>query len=151
MATEQSQPSRTGLIIAVVAILGLATGVALAWSSPLQKRSRTRGAAQHCVGSHRSGSASFWRGTTKPGIISALVPEVGIEPTRGHPHASLSRARLPVPPLRRLAASIREIRAFVKFRNWHILGNRRPLSTRTPDSASTLRIREQCTVWTAVS
>jgi hypothetical protein len=28
------------------------------------------------------------------------MPEVGIEPTRGRPHASLSRARLPVPPLR---------------------------------------------------
>ena len=28
------------------------------------------------------------------------VPEVGVEPTRGHPHTILSRARLPVSPLR---------------------------------------------------
>lgn len=29
-----------------------------------------------------------------------LVPRVGLEPTRVLPHASLSRARLPIPPPR---------------------------------------------------
>ncbi len=28
------------------------------------------------------------------------MPKVGVEPTRGYPHTILSRARLPVPPLR---------------------------------------------------
>ena len=46
------------------------------------------------------------------------VPEVGIEPTRGCPHASLSRARLPVPPLRLLQASIEENSGLVKFTTW---------------------------------
>ncbi len=45
------------------------------------------------------------------------MPEVGIEPTRGHPHASLSRARLPVPPLRLgLTASLPQHRKAVYTR-----------------------------------
>ncbi len=44
--------------------------------------------------------APRWRQGENLGIMPTQVPEVGIEPTRGCPHASLSRARLPVPPLR---------------------------------------------------
>ncbi len=32
--------------------------------------------------------------------VSFIVPEVGLEPTRGCPHRILSPARLPIPPLR---------------------------------------------------
>jgi hypothetical protein len=34
------------------------------------------------------------------GKKAALMPKEGVEPSRGHPHTILSRARLPVPPLR---------------------------------------------------
>ena len=43
---------------------------------------------------------------TEPGII-VLVPKVGVEPTRVLPHTSLSRARLPIPPLRHIFFSTR--------------------------------------------
>ena len=43
----------------------------------------------------------------KPGGVCAIcigaVPKVGIEPTRGCPHWFLRPARLPIPPLRRMA------------------------------------------------
>lgn len=42
------------------------------------------------------------REATEPRGHWESVPRVGVEPTRVLPHASLSRARLPIPPPRRI-------------------------------------------------
>ena len=45
-----------------------------------------------------------------------LVPEVGVEPTRGFPHGILSPARLPIPPPRPVKFIIERQVAVVKRR-----------------------------------
>ena len=53
-----------------------------------------------------TGASARPRLDVRPGAVGEVVPEVGIEPTRPLGHSILSRARLPVPPLRRGSSSI---------------------------------------------
>ncbi len=63
-----------------------------------------------------------------------VVPKVGFEPTRGHPHYALNVARLPVPPLRHGAVSQRDniILRSARFVKWSAAASMRSAPINEP-------------------
>ena len=55
-----------------------------------------------------------------------VVPKVGFEPTRGHPHYALNVARLPIPPLRPTALIIQDSQVLYLHRVHSPIGARCP-------------------------
>ena len=67
-------------------------------------------------------------------VGAVLVPKVGIEPTRELPHTSLSRARLPVPPLRPISSKLQSLSILSLARNVKYSPVQQPSGRRFPIS-----------------